>query len=204
MGHIRSLCPRCGTPLTTDELTSGCPRCLARVLLGDAKPPSVPTSTLRRLGDYELFEEVARGGMGVVYRARQISLGREVAVKLMRERTLADGEEVRRFRVEAAAAAKLKHPHIVAIHEIGEHEGQHYFAMDLVEGTDLARHTRSGPMPAMEAARIAATIAEAVQHAHEKGVLHRDLKPSTCCSTARASLLSRTLAWPVRWMPTAA
>ncbi len=133
---------------------------------------------IRRLGDYELLEEVARGGMGIVYRARQVSLNRIVAVKVMRDSALAGVEEVKRFRVEAAAAARLKHPHIVAIHEIGEHEGQHYFAMDLVEGTDLARHTRSGPMPAMEAARIAATIAEAVQHAHEKGVLHRDLKPS--------------------------
>ncbi len=175
--HNMSTCPRCGTTLVSGD-GDHCPRCLADALFGEATAVPMRGPPRPSLGDYELLEEIARGGMGVVYRARQISLGREVAVKLMRERTLADGEEVRRFRVEAAAAARLKHPHIVAIHEIGEHEGQHYFAMDLVEGADLARHTRAGPMPAAEAARITATIAEAVQHAHEKGVLHRDLKPS--------------------------
>ncbi len=133
---------------------------------------------LRCLGDYELLEEIARGGMGIVYRARQISLGREVAVKVLRDSAVAGAEEVRRFRVEAAAAAGLKHPHLVTIHEVGEQDGQHFFAMDLVEGGDLAERTREGPLPPREAAALAATIAGAVQHAHERGVLHRDLKPS--------------------------
>jgi len=143
-----------------------------------AEPAPSPAGTLPRLGDYELLEEVARGGMGIVYRARQVSLNRIVAVKLMRDSAPAGAEELKRFKVEAGAAAKLKHPHIVAIHEVGEQNGRHYFAMDLVEGGDLARHTREGPLPPRQAAELVATIAEAVQHAHEKGVLHRDLKPA--------------------------
>ncbi len=176
-----SACPRCGTALTADELAGGCPRCLASALFTASSPlqaTAPEVQVIRRLGDYELLEEVARGGMGIVYRARQVSLNRIVAVKLMRDSALAGVGEMKRFRVEAAAAARLKHPHIVAIHEVGEQDGQHWFAMDLVEGSDLARHTHQGPLPALEAARITATIAEAVQHAHEKGVLHRDLKPS--------------------------
>ena len=139
---------------------------------------SAQTGAGRCLGDYELQEEIARGGMGIVYRARQVSLNRTVAVKLMRDGALAGAEEVRRFKVEAGAAAKLKHPNIVAIHEVGEQDGQHYFAMDLIEGTNLSRHTREGPLPPRAAAELVATIAEAVQHAHGRGVLHRDLKPS--------------------------
>jgi serine/threonine protein kinase/WD40 repeat protein len=133
---------------------------------------------LRRIGDYELLEEIARGGMGVVYRARQISLNREVAVKLMRDSALARAEDVKRFRAEAAAAAKLKHPNIIAIYEVGEEQGQHYFAMDLIQGVNLAERTRDGPLAARDAAELVATMADAVQHAHEQGVLHRDLKPS--------------------------
>jgi serine/threonine-protein kinase len=85
---------------------------------------------------------------------------------------------VRRFRAEAAAAARLKHPHIISIHEVSDVDGQHFFAMDLVEGLNLAERTREGPLPSRQAADLVAQIAEAVQHAHEQGVLHRDLKPS--------------------------
>jgi len=130
------------------------------------------------IGDYELIEEVARGGMGVVFRARQRSLGRIVAVKLLLGGGFA-GESARsRFRTEASAAARLQHPNIVAIHDIGEHDGQLYFSMDLVEGGTLADRVRNGPLTAREVARIGGLIAGAVHHAHGQGVLHRDLKPS--------------------------
>lgn len=133
---------------------------------------------LFRLGDYELLEEVARGGMGVVFRARQVSLGREVAVKVLRDAWLATPVQVKRFRAEAASAAKLKHPNIVAVHEVGEEGGQHYFAMDFLKGANLAEATREGPLPPRHAAELVRKVAEAVQHAHQEGVLHRDLKPS--------------------------
>jgi tetratricopeptide (TPR) repeat protein len=116
--------------------------------------------------------------MGVVYRARQVNLDREVAVKLMLQGALASEADVERFRVEATAAASLRHPHIVAIHEIGEHEGQHYFSMDLVTGRNLDELTRSGPLAARQAAELVAAVARAVDYAHRHGVLHRDIKPS--------------------------
>ena len=175
-----STCSRCGTALTATELESSCPRCLSALLLSptDLEPSVSETGALRWIGDYELLEEIARGGMGIVYRARQISLNRQVAVKLMRDSGLANPEEVRRFRVEAMAAAKLKHPNIVAIHEVDEDQGQQYFAMDLIEGTNLAQRTGEGSLAPVQAAALVATVADAVQHAHEQGVLHRDLKPS--------------------------
>jgi WD40 repeat protein/serine/threonine protein kinase len=131
-----------------------------------------------RFGDYELIEEIARGGMGVVWRARQLSLNRTVAVKLMLAGTFAQPESIKRFRLEAEAAASLQHPNIVAIHEIGEHDGQPYFSMDYVEGQSLAQLVRERPLPARRAAAYLKTIAEAVHYAHEHHVLHRDLKPS--------------------------
>jgi tetratricopeptide (TPR) repeat protein len=150
-----------------------------------ALPPSL--ATLRYFGDYELLEEIARGGMGVVFRARQVSLDRQVAVKLLRDGTLANADEVRRFRAEAAAAASLHHPNIVAIHETGEHEGQQFLAMELIVGRNLAEATQAGPLPAREAAALAVIVAGAVQHAHEHGVLHRDLKPSNVLVDVRGA-----------------
>jgi serine/threonine-protein kinase len=133
---------------------------------------------LRYFGDYELLEEIARGGMGVVYKARQVSLNRTVAVKMILSGQLAGPAEVQRFRHEAEAAANLQHPNIVAIHEVGEHDGQRYFSMDYIEGKELAGLVREGPLPAKRAAAYVKTIAEAIHYAHGKGVLHRDLKPS--------------------------
>ena len=132
----------------------------------------------RRLGDYELVELIGRGGMGVVYKAKQISLDRYVAVKVLSLSVLADRESVHRFRTEAVTAASLQHPNIVAVHEVGLAEGQHYLVMDYVAGPTLADLVRKGPLPARRAAQYLRTIAEAVHFAHEHGILHRDLKPN--------------------------
>ncbi len=132
----------------------------------------------RPFGDYELLGEIARGGMGVVYRASEPALKREVALKMILSGQFASRTAVDRFRAEANAAASLQHPNIVAIHRVGEEEGQPYFTMDLIDGSDLADLTRSGPLPPKQSARYIKEVAEAIQHSHERGVLHRDLKPS--------------------------
>jgi eukaryotic-like serine/threonine-protein kinase len=149
----------------------------------DAKPgvssvAGLPRSSLRNFGDYELLEEIGRGGMGIVYRAHQISLDRTVAIKMIRSGELADEDSIRRFQAEAAAAACLEHPHIVGIHEVGQCEGQYYFSMEYVSGVSLADLCRRGPLPPKQAARYVQQIAAAMDAAHRSGVLHRDLKPS--------------------------
>ncbi len=131
----------------------------------------------RRFGNHELLSEIARGGMGVVYKARQIGLNRIVALKMILAGQLASAEEVQRFHAEANAAAHLDHPGIVPIYEVGEHDGQHFFTMALVNGSNLAERLRQGPMAACEVVTLMRSIAVAVQHAHDKGVIHRDLKP---------------------------
>jgi serine/threonine protein kinase len=132
----------------------------------------------RSVGDYELLEELGRGGMGVVYKAHQKSLGRIVAVKMLLTGRCASEEFVARFHGEASAAAALHHPNIVAIHEVGCEEGRHYFSMDYVAGRTLAEITRDGPLPAGRAAEYVRTLAVAMRYAHEHGIMHRDLKPS--------------------------
>jgi tRNA A-37 threonylcarbamoyl transferase component Bud32 len=129
----------------------------------------------RYFGEYELLEVIAQGGMGAVYRARQVTLNRIVALKMILTGHLANPEQVRRFRTEAEQAANLDHPHIVPIYEVGEHDGQQYYTMRFVEGTSLAGRARGEPR--REAACLA-TVARAVHHAHQRGILHRDLKPS--------------------------
>ncbi|MHC1765093.1 MAG: protein kinase [Verrucomicrobiia bacterium] len=142
---------------------------------GQKSPVSIQHGTF---GGYELLEEIARGGMGVVYKARQVSLDRLVAVKMILAGELATPQFVQRFRTEAAAAAVLHHPNIVAIHEVGVHAGQHYFSMDFVYGPSLAALVGHQPLPALRAAQYFKTIAEAIHYAHQQGILHRDLKPS--------------------------
>jgi WD40 repeat protein/predicted Ser/Thr protein kinase len=131
-----------------------------------------------RLGDYELIEEIARGGMGVVYKARQLSLGRIVAVKVVLHGPFSSPEFVQRFQKEAEVVAGLHHPNIVAIYEIGQQESDHYFSMEYIEGKNLADAVRDHPLPARRAAAYLKSIAEAVDYAHQRGILHRDLKPS--------------------------
>lgn len=183
-------CAQCGAAVAPDAPGDICPRCElqgALALLPGEAPAAVPrveekpersSREPRRFGNYELLEEIARGGMGIVYRARQVNLDRIVAVKLLLAGPFAGKQFVQRFRVEAAAAAVLQHPNIVAVHDVGVQDGQHFFSMDYVEGQNLAELVGQRPLPPRQAARYAALIAEAVHYAHEQGILHRDLKPS--------------------------
>jgi serine/threonine protein kinase len=131
-----------------------------------------------RFGSYELIEEIGRGGMGIVYRARQLNLDREVAVKMILRGPLASGADRQRFHVEAEAAARLDHANIVPVYEVGDAQGRPYFSMKYIIGRTLSSLLADQPLAPREAARILADVSRAIDYAHRRGVLHRDLKPS--------------------------
>jgi len=196
-------CPKCGAELPADVPAEMCLNCSSgegrkkqnspvatdlvdatlSLPVESAADTCAPRGTsagasIRHFGNYELLAEIARGGMGVVYKARQVRLNRTVAVKMILAGQLASDEDVRRFYAEAQTAANLQHLNIVAIHEVGEHDGQHFFSMDFVEGKSLGDLIREHPLPARKSAEYVKTIAHAVHYAHLQGILHRDLKPS--------------------------
>ena len=186
-------CPRCSQELPAGSAEGLCPKCarahLAPVTLQNVTatiPPgfpetpdaAAPPGTWQVFGDYELLEEIARGGMGVVFKARQISRDRIVAVKVIRSEWLAGSDEVRRFHVEARTASQLDHPNIVAIHEVGAVGGQQFYSMKLVEGRSLEDLARDQPLTPYQAARYVEKISLAIHYAHSRQILHRDLKPA--------------------------
>ncbi len=194
MNKTRS-CRKCGAPLREGELGELCPACSKQTPAQTRNDPTLIMSAaelatvsslpegggkLRYFGDYELIEEIARGGMGVVFKARQVSLNRIVAVKMILAGNLASEADVKRFRTEAEAVANLTHPNIVTIHEVGDQNGYQFFSMPYIEGGSLAKQVESGRWvldDGRSAARLVVQVARAIQYAHEHGILHRDVKP---------------------------
>jgi serine/threonine protein kinase len=146
---------------------------------GTAGPPGLPA-----IPGYEIEREWARSGMGVIYKARQVSLDRVVALKMIRAGWLASPEEVQRFRREAAAVARLRHPNIVHVYDFGEHNGLAYISMEFIEGGDLSQKLGGTPLPPRQAAGLMETLARAMHHAHQRGIIHCDVKPANVLLTA--------------------
>lgn len=161
---------------------------VSRILDGQdsALAPNMATGSAvgTRIGEYELLQEIGRGGMGVVYRAYHRKLDRTVALKMIPNAAFAASQDLARLRAEALAAARLSHPNIVPVYEVGEHDGQPWFSMQFIEGQTLSARLMSGPMPADEAVRLLIPVVDAISSAHKAGVLHRDLKPSNILITA--------------------
>src|SRR5499426_3051698 len=202
MSPALKLCPNCGRQVPPDAPAELCPSCLvkgafsqdgsfteSKAGLADTlhivipEEAALPEGAPKRLGNYELLEKIAQGGMGVVYKARHAGLDRVVALKMIRSGILATPKDVERFQREARSAAKLHHPSIVTIHDIGEQEGQHYYTMDYVPGENLTERARNRPFSPRQAAEITADVAAAIHYAHQQGVLHRDIKPANVILT---------------------
>src|SRR5882724_3795268 len=205
MLRVIRICRKCGARIFADAPEGLCPRCVLKTALAmppeasvagvgdpggvdklsrgaataapDGKKAARAAEMLGELGDYELLEEIGRGGQGVVFRARQKSLNRTVAVKVISLGQWASKAHLKRFRLEAEAAARLEHPGIVPIHEVGERDGSCYFSMKFIEGGQLDEVARREPMPIRHTVELIAKVARTVHYAHEHGILHRDLKP---------------------------
>ena len=180
MARVLRVCKKCRTAISIDEPEGLCAACVLEASLGmlqgdinGAGGAEIP----EELGDYELLEEIGRGGQGLVYRARQKSLNRMVALKVIGLGRWATNAHIKRFRLEAEAAASLDHPCIVPIHEIGESDGSCYFSMQLVEGRRLDEVIKREPMPNRRAAELIVKLARTISYAHQRGILHRDIKP---------------------------
>jgi len=213
MIRVIRICRKCGAKIFFDAPEALCARCVLKSALGNFPDAAVaggvdpgrldtPSAAdengapnnkksasaaelLGELGDYELLEEVGRGGQGVVFRARQKSLNRTVALKVISLGQWASKAHLKRFRLEAEAAARLEHPGIVPIHEVGERDGSCYFSMKFVEGGQLDEVARREPMPPRCAAELIAKVARTVHYAHEHGILHRDIKPGNILLDAK-------------------
>src|SRR2546429_4786233 len=205
MIRVFRICRKCGAKIFSDAPKGLCTACVLETALGifpdavagggdpggvdeascdqpnaaavHSKKAAHAATMLGELGDYELLDEIGRGGQGVVFRARQKSLNRTVALKVNSLGQWASRAHLKRFRREAGAAASLDQPCIVPIYEVGERDGSCYFSMKFVEGGQLDEVTKLKPMSARTAAELIAKLAHTVHHAHEHGILHRDIKP---------------------------
>ena len=214
MATVIRVCRKCGTAIFSDAPEGLCTGCVLETALGtfpdavagvadpgslekfahDDVAPAHDAKTTQKafaakmlgdLGDYELLEEVGRGGQGVVFRARQKSLNRIVALKVIGLGQWATKAHLKRFRLEAEAAASLDHPCIVPIYEVGERDGQCYFSMKFVKGGQLDEVVKDAPMSIRQAVKLIAKVARTVSYAHEHGILHRDIKPGNILVDAK-------------------
>src|SRR5205814_6325187 len=177
---VLRVCARCGPTVFADSPRALCSVCLFRSGLGsldkENEDPQEPSRIEMAFGDYELVEEIGRGGQGVVYRAHQKSLNRTVALKVIGLGPWTTEAHLKRFQREAEAAASLENPCIVPVYEVGEREGSCYFSMKFVEGGQLDEAVRHEPMSIRRAVELIAKLARTVHYAHEHGILHRDIK----------------------------
>src|SRR5881296_4154601 len=215
MIRVIRICRKCGAKIFSDAPEGLCAKCVLKIAL--TMPPEAPVAAgddrgstenveanaaaahskkaepavelLGELGDYQLLEEIGRGGQGVVFRARQKSLNRTVALKVIGLGQWASKAHLKRFRREAEAAASLEHPGIVPIHEVGERDGSCYFSMKFIEGGQLDEIVRRTPMSIRHAAELIAKVARTVHYAHEHGILHRDIKPGNILLDAKGEPL---------------